>query len=172
MVFLRPEADTANTGEFENFDVPANLVAVVKDNIITDFQELLPPGVPQAQIDLQLNMARACVDLARLQLDQVDMATDPLEWWGTHFAIIHRVVKMLFQIPASSAENERSFSSASFYILSERRTQWDLDNFRREHRIRRAICAGSTPQQRLQRSNALMERFAQVLLDREANAAQ
>ena len=108
-----------------------------------------------------------------LQLDQVDMATDPLEWWGTqdHFAMIHRVVKMLFQIPASSAENERSFSSASF-ILSERRTRLDLDNFRREHRIRRAICAGSTPQQRLQRSNALMERFAQVLLDREANAAQ
>ena len=148
-------------------------MAVVKDNIITDFQELLPPAIPQAQIDLQLNVARACVDLARLQLDQVDMATDPLEWWGTqdHFAMIHRVVKMLFQIPASSAENERSFSSASF-ILSERRTRLDLDNFRREHRIRRAICAGTTPEQRLQRSNVLMERFAQVLLDREANAGQ
>ncbi len=63
-------------------------------------------------------------------------------------------------------------SSWKSVIMLSFTTATRSNNFRREHRIRRAICAGSTPQQRLQRSNALMERFAQVLLDREANAAQ
>ena len=109
----------------------------------------------------------------RVLLDDAPEDEDPLAWWPAHqdFSNIYRVVKMLLQIPASSAENERSFSSASF-ILDERRTRLDLDNFRREHRIRRAICAGTTPEQRLQLSNELMQRFSQLLLDREANDAQ
>lgn len=157
---------------FEHFEPPENLLAVVKDNIVSDFRELLPP-MPAEHLELQLTLARGTLDLARFKLDQLDPHADPLDWWGHQddLSLIHRVVKMLFQIPASSAENERSFSSASF-VLDQRRTRLDLDNFRREHRIRRALCAGATPAERLRRSNELIERFSQELLAREPQNPQ
>ena len=70
------------------------------------------------------------------------------------------------------AENERSFSSASF-ILDQRRTWLDIDNIRREHRIRRALCVGRTPAEKLEFSNGLIERFAVHVADARAlKAAQ
>jgi hAT family C-terminal dimerisation region len=147
---------------------------VVKENIVNDFTELLPQETSEASKQMQRNLARWTLDFApaRVLLDAVPEEVDPLVWWPCHpeFSMIYRVVKMFLQIPASSAENERSFSSASF-ILDERRTRLDLDNFRREHRIRRALCAGTTPEQRLQLSNELMQRFAQFLDNEEANVA-
>ena len=78
---------------------------------------------------------------------------------------------MLLQIPASSAENERSFSSASF-VLDQRRTRLDLDNFRREHRIRRRLCAGTTGQQKLAIANDLIERYAAAVQENREAAPQ
>ena len=76
---------------------------------------------------------------------------------------------MLLQIPDSSAENERSFSSASF-ILDQRRTRLDIDNFRLEHRIRRALVAGRSQEEKLQCSNELIQRFAEAIAQLKAAA--
>jgi hypothetical protein len=110
----------------------------------------------------------------RDSLDEEPEDEDPLVWWPSHpeYTALFPVAKMLLQIPASSAENERSFSSASF-ILDQRRTRLDIDNFRREHRIRRAVCVGRTPAEKLEFSNGLIERFAGNVADARAlNAAQ
>lgn len=151
-----------NLFDFENFDVGADVLAAVKENILSDFVELLPPGMLDARKVLQKSLANNTLDLARLTLDESPEEEDPLLWWPSHpeFSLLYPVAKMLLQIPAASAENERSFSSASF-VLDQRRTRLDLDNFRREHRIRRTLCAGTTPEERLEICNSLMDRFAQ-----------
>ena len=106
-------------------------------------------------------------------MDETPEDVDPLSWWPSHpeYTLLYPVAKMLLQIPASSAENERSFSSASF-VLDQRRTRLDLDNFRREHRIRRRLCAGTTPQEKLELSNDLIERYARALAEEKARAQQ
>ncbi len=151
-----------NLFDFENFEVGDQILASVRDNILSDFVELLPLGMTEARKQLQKNLAGSTLDLARITLDESPVDTDPLFWWPEHaeFTLIFPVAKEMLQIPAASAENERSFSSASF-VLDQRRTRLDLDNFRREHRIRRALCAGRTPEEKLAISNDLMERFAQ-----------
>jgi len=77
----------------------------------------------------------------------------------------------MLQTPGASGENERSFSSASF-TLDERRTRLELDNFRREHRLRRALCAASTPEEKLAISNELLERFASRVAEQRRQEAQ
>jgi hypothetical protein len=146
---------------FENFPVTEEILQTVKENILTDFVELLPPTMSDAHKERQKALASSTFDVVRDALAEEPAEADPLSWWPAHpeYTLLHPVVKMLLQIPASSAENERSFSSASF-ILDQRRTRLDIDNFRREHRIRRALCAGTTPDEKLQRSNDLIERFA------------
>ena len=93
------------------------------------------------------------------------------DWWPNHpaYTLLYPVAKMLLQIPDSSAENERSFSSASF-ILDQRRTRLDIDNFRREHRIRRALVAGRSQEEKLQCSNELIQRFAEAIAELKAAA--
>jgi hypothetical protein len=49
---------------------------------------------------------------------------------------------MLFAIPASTADDERVFSSAGI-TLSQRRSTLELKNFRMEHRIRTYLTAGA-----------------------------
>jgi hypothetical protein len=158
-----------NLFQFDNIETPKDFIEVIKENIIGDYGELLPENMPANEREMAIGMAKGALNYSRLLLDQADPDTDPLEWWPAHqqFSSIYHVVKMYFQIPASSAENERSFSSAGF-ILDERRTRVGLNNFRSEHRIRRAICSSSSPGQRAKRSNDLIQRFAALVKEREA----
>lgn len=128
---------------FENFDVNEEVLQAVRDNILGDVVELLPPDTPQFRREGLVAMSRISLQTARAELDNATADEDPLLWWPLHpeFTSLYSVAKMYLQIPASSAENERSFSSASF-ILDPRRTRLDLDNFRREHRLRRFLLAG------------------------------
>ena len=62
---------------------------------------------------------------------------------------------MYLAIPASTSDDERVFSSAGF-ILNQRRTRLDLDNFRRENRVRQYITLGNSVNS-LSGRNARME---------------
>lgn len=158
---------------FQNFEVLDETLEAVKDNLIQDFGELLSPGLTEAKKDRQKTLARATFEVVREALDETPEDVDPLRWWPSHpeYTLLFPLAKMLLQIPASSAENERSFSSASF-VLDQRRTRLDLDNFRREHRIRRRLCAGTTGQQKLAIANDLIERYAAAVQEsRDGEAA-
>jgi len=74
----------------------------------------------------QIKLAAETLAVARDSLDEDPEDADPLVWWPSHpeYTALFPVAKMLLQIPASSAEDERSFSSASF-ILDQRRTRLD-----------------------------------------------
>ncbi len=85
---------------------------------------------------------------------------------------------MLFAIPASSADCERSFSSAGF-TLDSRRNRMDVEVFRQEHRLRRFLVSGTDlhtqvgRQTRLDRMNLLINRYNQAIIARaRARAAQ
>lgn len=159
--------------QFQNFTVDDAKLEIVTENILSDLVELLPATTTEAQKAKKRTLARAILLAAREALDEEDPEVNPLEWWPNHpdFSILYAVVKMLLQIPASSAENERSFSSASF-IMDQRRTRLDIDNFRREHRIRRALCSAASPQEKVERSNALLERFAEKSAQIRAEAQE
>jgi hypothetical protein len=135
---------------FQHFELPGNFLNTVMDNLLNDFMELLPPHLTEVQRNSRRDQAQATLRVARELLLEVPEETNPLEWWPTQqedLARIFSLAKMYLQIPASSAENERSFSSASF-ILDTRRNRLDLDNFRREHRIRRYLCAEGDKRQK------------------------
>ena len=108
--------------------------------------------------------------LARRRLDAIPEDTDPLSWWPKQalLASIFPLAKMLLAIPASSAEPERSFSSASF-TLDQRRYRVNLAHFRSEHRIRRFLTAGGSSEteegrnQRLVRVRALLARYGELV---------
>ena len=69
----------------------------------------------------------------------------------------------MLAVPATSADNERSFSSAGF-TLSIRRNRLEVEHFRMEHRIRRFLVAGTSPHE--QEGRETLKRRAQVLLGR------
>lgn len=150
---------------FQHFPLAGDVLEVVRDNIISDVIELLPRGTSARQQELFSTMARLSLEGSREELDALDPTVDSLEFWPQHpnYTVLFPVAKMYLQIPASSAENERSFSSASF-ILDPRRTRVELDNFRREHRLRRFLLSGN-PQFTAQ---GLMERYAIAVEDRRA----
>jgi hypothetical protein len=89
-------------------------------------------------------LARATLAKARRLLSAEDVNKDPLEWWPQHAELgaIHSLARMFLAIPATSADDERVFSSAGF-TLNQRRTRLGLDNFRREHRIRQFLRGGT-----------------------------
>ena len=166
--------DFVSLFQFDNFEVGQEILDTVKENILSDFAELLDSEMSEVKKTRQINLAGQTLDVVRDSLDEEPEDEDPLVWWPSHpeYTALFPVAKMLLQIPASSAENERSFSSASF-ILDQRRTRLDIDNFRREHRIRRALCVGRTPAEKLEFSNGLIERFAGHVADaRDLKAAQ
>lgn len=70
--------------------------------------------LPEARKVKQKELARQTLEVARDALDDSLEETDPLDWWPNHPActLLYPVTKILLQIPDSSAENERSFSSA------------------------------------------------------------
>lgn len=152
------------------FLITPEILNDVRDNIIDDALELLPPNTPEAQVILHRQVATAMLALARARLDTANEDQDPLEWWPNNLdlASLFSVAKMLFAIPASTAEDERGFSSAGF-TLNQRRSRLDLDNFRREHRIRHFLTIDADinsqggRRERLRRAHALLEEYARQL---------
>lgn len=80
---------------------------------------------------------------------------------------------MYLAIPASTADDERVFSSTGF-ILNQRRTRLDLDNFRRESRVRQYVTIGNPTtsqagrQRRLRAAQTLMEKLQEIAIERAA----
>ena len=167
---------------FANFVVNEAAVATIRSNIINDLLDLLPSGAPAAtnpaRRELHRSMADAALLLARSQLDEADAADDPLVWWPSHseLSILFPVAKMLLAIPASTAEDERSFSSAGF-TLDRKRGRLDMDNFRREHRIRQYLTSGVNihhqigRRERISRAQSLLEEYAHLVEQAAAAAA-
>ena len=82
-----------------------------------------------------------------------------------NLTLLFPLVKMLLAIPATSADDERAFSSASF-TLDYRRTRLDIASFQVEHRIRRYLISSTdhhSAKVRRQRVERLLERFAEVV---------
>lgn len=112
--------------------------------------------------------------IARRRLDRLAPEVDPLLWWPSNDDLkpLFPLAKMLLAIPCSSADSERSFSSAGF-TMGVRRTRLALEAFRSEHRIRRFITACGDAQTqtgraiRLARVNSLLERYATMLAAHE-----
>ena len=153
---------------FQNFEVTADTLKIVRDNILADYVDLLSPDLSQEEKDIEKNFAGIVFDKCRLELLKSDESANPLVWWPEHpnFTALFEVAKMYLQIPASSGENERSFSSASF-TLDPRRTRLDLDNFRKEHRIRRKLCASGNPAEKLQVSNDIIKEFSRIVVGKK-----
>lgn len=154
-----------NRFQFSNFQVNEDTLRDVKSHLMNDFKELLPPNMPENLKILNTTMGSATLELARTMLDALDEATNPLEWWPSqsNLSALFPLAKMLFSIPASTSEDERTFSSAGF-TLDKLRTRMDLDNFRREHRIRQFMVAGTDPHH--QDGRALREERALTLINR------
>ena len=160
----------ANLFQFENFEVSDEVVEIVIENLLNDLDEFVPAHTPQKAKMLNRAMAAYALEVARKTLDDVDDSVDPLVWWPSqpNFSCLYPIAKMLFGIPASSAENERSFSSASF-TLDQRRTRLAIENFSREHRLRRYICSGAPSDTsvgralRAERAESLMRRYSDAL---------
>lgn len=139
------------------------------ENLLIDLLELLPPETPENLKALNRQMGAAALELARNELDAADEDLDPLLWWPQHprLAGLFPLAKMLFAIPAATAEDERSFSSAGF-TLDQRRTRLELDNFRREHRIRQfllhsGVTRGRTREGIQDRCHNLLQKYANRL---------
>lgn len=160
---------------FHHFDLAPGVRPSVIERILDDVASLRPPGVTEEQQQRRRVLARAALEEARADLDAEDESVDPLAWWPAHhdYRALFDVVKMYLAIPASTADDERVFSSSGF-ILNQRRTRLDLDNFRRESRIRQYITIGNPTtsqagrKRRLGAAQTLMERLQEEAIERAA----
>jgi hypothetical protein len=151
---------------FVNFNVTPEIMAEVNENILVDVVSLLPSDYPADELDELRASAALALTLLRKRLAKLDKDTDPFVWVPsqTDLSVLFPVLMMLYAIPSSSAEPERSFSSASF-TLDIRRYQIDIDTFRKEHRLRRFLVSGTDTHSqqgrelRLERLNILLERY-------------
>jgi hypothetical protein len=164
---------------FENFDgIDDAFMQRVKARLIDDLVELLPPDTPEEDKEDTRLGATGILPGALRKLGRLPEDADPLLWWPeqTQLGALFPVVMMLLAIPASTAEDERTFSSAGV-TLSQRRTRLELDNFRREHRIRHFLSSSTSlntqagRQLRIDRANTLLGGFTSVAADRAARAA-
>lgn len=155
---------------FAYFNVDATVTDALIENLLDDFVTLLPSTTGPEETQEHRAIAEATLPVARRALDRLDNNVDLLSWWPQqkHLAALFPLVKMLYAIPASSADNERAFSSAS-YTLGPRRTRLDLEAFRSEHRIRRFIVAGNDGGshagriQRLERVRDLLRHYTDLV---------
>lgn len=154
---------------FRNFVVGEDVIAEVKTHMLNDFVELLPAAWDADRKQRYRNAAAGNLDLLRDELNQVDPDVNPLQWWPTNpaFGSLYLLAKMLLAIPASTAEDERVFSGAGV-TLNERRTRLDIDNFRREHRVRQFLTSGTSLNTRegrhlrIERGNTLLRHFGEL----------
>jgi hypothetical protein len=155
---------------FAHFNVDPATAGELFENLLDDFVALLPTTMGPEETQEHRTIAQATLPIARRALDRLDADVDLLSWWPQqqHLAVLFPLVKMLYAIPASSADNERAFSSAS-YTLGPRRTRLELEAFRSEHRIRRFIVAGSDGDsqagraRRLERVRSLLRHYADLV---------
>jgi hypothetical protein len=144
-----------------------NVLQSIRNRLLDDVVELLPPNMDQARKNQHREVAAVMLGLARSMLDELDDTVDPLEWWPQQQVLspLFPIVQMLFAIPASTSDDERTFSGAGL-VLGNLRTRMELDNFRREQRIRQFLTLGTDPHsqagrtERLARSNLILEQFA------------
>lgn len=159
-----------NRFTFDNFVLAPNVLESVQNRLLDDVVDLLPPDMPQPIKAQHRDVARAMLVLARTLLDGLPDTADPLVEWPklTVLAPLFPLAQMLFGIPASTSDDERTFSGAGL-VLGNLRTRMDLDNFRREQRVRQFLTLGTDPHtssgraERLSRSNRIIERFAMTL---------
>lgn len=159
-----------NRFTFTNFVLGPNVLASIRNRLLDDVVELLPEDMTQDLKNQHREVARVMLGLARTMLDALEDTVDPLEWWPQQQVLspLFPLAQMLFAIPASTSDDERSFSGAGL-VLGNLRTRMDLDNFRREQRVRQYLTLGTDPhaqmgrQERLARSNTILERFALTL---------
>lgn len=157
--------------DFANFpnDDEDAIVTSVKERIAADAENILPPSDDKRARTAR--RARAALDELREDLDELDPddpTNDPLKWipLKADARMLFPVAKLYLGIPASSAEDERNFSSAGV-TLDKLRSRLDIENFRSEHRVRRYLTAGSHAQTqdgrafRQQRAEGLLQRFSE-----------
>jgi len=159
---------------FQNFNVTNAIMDEVKQNMIDDLGSLLPSNTTAEDKEDILGVAAGTLTMAINRLNRLDVGVDPLAWWPAQnetLSILFPLAKMLLAIPATSADNERSFSSAGF-TLGPRRTRLDLEIFRSEHRIRRFFVAGTSQhskesrQEKLARLNDFLDHYAALVAAR------
>jgi hypothetical protein len=153
----------------------AALTEQVEEHLVADYLNLLSADTPPAALELHRGIATNQVRMARMLLAPLGEETDPLIWWPQQIGLgaLFPLAMMLFAIPASSADNERSFSSAGL-TLGSRRSRLELEAFRMEHRIRRFLVAGTNGatqegrQERLNRVARILDRFGDLVAARAA----
>lgn len=155
---------------FANFEVTDIVKAEIIENILSDVESLLPETTPQDEIgDLKIT-AKSALNLARKRLDKMDPKSSPLKVWPSQkdLSVLFPVGKMLLGAPASSADNERAFSSASF-TMDNHRYMIDIETFRKEHRVRRFLVSGNDThsregrQGRLDKLNRILEGYDSIV---------
>jgi hypothetical protein len=145
----------------------------VVENLVDDYILLLPSATPEAVLGAHRTVAIGVLRLARELLNETAADVDPLEWWPQQLLLapLFPLAKMMLAIPATSADNERSFSSAS-YTMGIRRTRLELETFRSEHLLRRFLVSAADlfsqagRQRRLDRMNSLQEQYAELVANR------
>ena len=115
--------------EVVNFEVSQVVIESVRNKMIDDFVELLPPNMNPARKQQSRAVALATLDIARSMSVERDLTEDPLVWWPSHpeLSSLIPLAKMLLAIPASTADDEKTFSSAGI-TLSKLRKCLDVDN--------------------------------------------
>ena len=85
---------------------------------------------------IEANGCQSLVPSSSCDTYEMDPTLDPLVAWPSmaEFTALFPTVKMLLQIPASSAENERSFSSACFILDQRYFLDW-ISKPRRRQRV-------------------------------------
>jgi hypothetical protein len=162
--FFLPGRRYRDFANFPNQDEDA-IVQRLKDRIVADALELFPAENGRDRERVAARAPRALDDL-REDLDSLGPAVDPLQWLplNADARVLLPVAKLYLAAMASSAEDERNFSSAGI-TLDKLRSRLEIDNFRREHRIRRYLTAGSDAQSqagrdlRAQRAERLLQEF-------------
>jgi len=155
---------------FANFIVNEVAKAEIVENILADVISLLPENTPADEIDDIKDTAESAIKLARKRLDKMDPKANPLVIWPVQkdLTVLHPAAKMLLGTPASSGDNERAFSSASF-TMDNHRYMIDIETFRKEHRVRRFLVSGNDThsqtgrQGRLDKLNSILERYDAVV---------
>lgn len=134
------------------------------EHLAEDYVALLPSTTSEAEKGAQREVALKLLPLARTKLDELHEGEAVLSWWPKQADLtpLFPLTKMLFAVPCSSSESERSFSSAGF-TLGLRRTRTEVDHFRAEHRIRRFFTADADSQSQEGRA-ARRERVRRVLV--------
>jgi hypothetical protein len=163
---------------FDNFTVTEQIENDVKTNIIDDVIFLMKEENDANDANMR-EIVSSTLAIARRKLSELPVATNPRRWWPSQqlLSILFPVTGMLFGAQASSADNERAFSSAGF-VLNYRRTRLDPEWFRKEHRVRRYLQSGLDLQTHegreaiVERMNGVISEYILILEEFERDGAQ